>query len=75
MDILERLRGYNPPDRTTLGSRRVAEDIQDAATEIEQLRSLVRAMIENDPEDMAADGVTVLAAWRQRAMEIVDPAN
>ena len=40
-DILERLRGYNPPDRTINVQRQLAIDIQDAAEEIERLRRLV----------------------------------
>ena len=39
MDILERLRGYNPPDRTNDDHRQIAVDIQDAAAEIERLRA------------------------------------
>jgi len=37
-DILERLRGYNPPDRTIDGDRQTAADIAEAASEIERLR-------------------------------------
>ncbi len=38
-DIVERLRGYNPPDRTLDGQRYMAVDIQEAADEIERLRA------------------------------------
>lgn len=38
-----------------------------AAAEIERLRRLVNIMLENDPDDMAADGVTVLMVWRDEA--------
>lgn len=38
-DILDRLRGYNPPDRTEGHSRVIAQDIHDAANEIHRLRS------------------------------------
>lgn len=34
---------------------------------IDWLERLVRTLIENDPDDMAADGVTVLEAWRDDA--------
>jgi hypothetical protein len=37
-DILERLRGYNPPDRTIDEQKQIAIDIQDAIKEIEKLR-------------------------------------
>lgn len=32
-----------------------------------QLLSLVRVLMVNDPHDMAADGVTVLDVWRKTA--------
>lgn len=37
-DILERLQGYNPPDRTVDEQRQIAIDIQDAAAEITRLK-------------------------------------
>ena len=37
-DILERLRGYNSPDRTIDDQRQIAVDIHDAAAEIDKLR-------------------------------------
>jgi hypothetical protein len=44
-DILNRLRGYNPPDRcSTLQQQQIAQDIQEAADEIERLRRLQKAM-------------------------------
>lgn len=39
----------------------------EAATEIERLRELVRCLVENDPNDYAADTVTVLDVWRKDA--------
>lgn len=38
-----------------------------AADEIEKLRRLVQCLIDNDLDDMAADGVTVLDVWRADA--------
>ncbi len=38
-DILDRLRGYNPPDRTIDEQRQIAVDISDAADEIQDLQS------------------------------------
>lgn len=39
----------------------------DLAKECGELRALVQAMINNNPDDMVADGVTVLDAWRKAA--------
>ena len=39
IDILERLRGYNPPDRVLGEHKREATDFYDAATEISDLRA------------------------------------
>jgi hypothetical protein len=39
----------------------------ESVDEIERLRELVRAMLENNPDDMAADGITVLDVWRKEA--------
>lgn len=43
-DILERLRCYNPPDRTVDEQRQIAQDIHDAADEIERLRTALRSL-------------------------------
>lgn len=40
--LLERLRGYNPPDRTVESDRQIATDIQAAANEIERLRAEIK---------------------------------
>lgn len=40
-DILERLDGYNPPDRTVDDQRQIAIDIADAAAEIKRLREVM----------------------------------
>jgi hypothetical protein len=37
------------------------------ADEVERLRELVRCLVENDPNDYAADAVTVLDVWRKDA--------
>lgn len=34
---------------------------------VERLRDLVTCLLENEPDDYAADGVTVLEVWRQAA--------
>lgn len=35
--------------------------------EIARLRWLVQCLLDNEPDDMAADGITVLDAWRKDA--------
>lgn len=45
MDILERLSGYNPPDRVNDEAREIAIDIQDAKNEIERLRKIIRGLL------------------------------
>lgn len=35
------------------------------------LRGIVKAMIENEPNDMAADGVTCLQVWRTEGAAIL----
>jgi hypothetical protein len=44
-----------------LGRELVLED------KIERLRTLIRILLDNDPDDEAADGVTVLQVWRKEA--------
>ena len=38
-DILERLKAYNPPDRTIDSQRQFSVDLRDARSEIEKLRT------------------------------------
>ena len=40
-DIIERLRGYNPPDRAVDSDYQVAKDIHDALEEIQRLNTLL----------------------------------
>jgi hypothetical protein len=44
---------------------------RDLKDENRRLRSLIRTLIENDPDDMAADGVTVLEVWRKEAAQML----
>jgi hypothetical protein len=60
----------------------VADALRDLAAERdalraenEKLRRLVRVLLENDPDDMAADAVTVLDVWRKEAREFFDARN
>lgn len=43
------------------------KDWAEVNAENARLRSLVNCLLLNDPDDMAADGVTVLMEWRQQA--------
>ena len=47
-DVLERLQGYNPPDRTVDVDRQIAQDIADAASEITALRARVAELAATD---------------------------
>jgi ABC-type phosphate transport system auxiliary subunit len=38
-ELIQRLRGYNPPDRTIDEQRQIAVDLREAADEIERLRA------------------------------------
>jgi len=51
---------------------RAAQLLTTQAAEIERLRGLVKSMLENDPDDDAADGVTVLMAWRKEARQALE---
>ena len=39
--------------------------------ELQKLRAIARALIDNDPSDMAADGVTCLEVWRKEARQLL----
>ncbi len=41
----------------------------------EKLQTLVQALLDNDPDDDAADGVTVLDVWRKDARAILAEAR
>lgn len=43
----------------------------EAVQEIERARELINDMIENDPNDYAADAVTVLDVWRKDARDFI----
>jgi hypothetical protein len=58
-----------------MSARRPSPSLQlesQMAAELFELRRLVHALLENDPNDMAADGVTVLDVWRKEARRILD---
>lgn len=45
--------------------------VRKAVAEIERARALINDMIENDPNDYAADAVTVLDVWRKDARDFI----
>ena len=52
-----------------LSAATVERLMREAADEIEWLRNHIRFLIENNPNDDAADTVTVLDVWRKEALE------
>ena len=38
---------------------------------VRRLEGLAKALVENDPSDMAADGITCLDVWRKEATELL----
>lgn len=56
MDILERLRGYNLPDRTIEQDKQLSTDIFDAAAEIEKLRKLLALIASHKGKTLLGDG-------------------
>lgn len=43
----------------------------EAVQEIDRARDLINCMIDNDPNDYAADAVTVLDVWRKDARDFI----
>ena len=73
------------PDEATTLQARVAElegetkkskwihqyEVKEFQARATKLTRLVEILVENDPEDMAADAVTVLDVWRKEARELL----
>ena len=73
------------PDEATALQARVAEleaetkkakwihqyEVKEFQARATKLTRLVEILVENDPEDMAADAVTVLDVWRKEARELL----
>jgi len=73
------------PDEATALQARVAEleaetkkakfihqyEVKELQARANKLTRLVETLVENDPEDMAADAVTVLDVWRKEARELL----
>ena len=70
-DIVVVLRRVHRQLSTGLASIINPKLVADAADEIERLRTLIRVLVENDPNDYAADAVTVLDVWRKDAREVL----
>lgn len=67
--LVAALRDYKQADADgvmVLVSRQACDE---AAAELEWMRDHIRCLIENDPNDDAADAVTVLDVWRKEALE------
>ena len=71
MDIVDKLRRYRPtygwPEERSVIVEPTMNHV--AADEIERLRDLIKVLLYNDPDDIAADAVTVLEVWRKEASE------
>jgi hypothetical protein len=52
---------------TATALRSLAAERDALQARVAELRRLVQCLIDVDPEDMAADGVTVLDVWRKEA--------
>jgi hypothetical protein len=81
-ELLARISDINGPTRRgaiirSLAAERDALRAENARLrpESRKLRRLVRILLENDPDDMAADAVTVLDVWRKEAREFFDARN
>jgi len=46
-------------------------EVKELQARANKLTRLVETLVENDPEDMAADAVTVLDVWRKEARELL----
>lgn len=71
-DIVADLRAYATDWRARAAS---IEPVLRAADEIERMRELVACLLDNDPNDMAADAVTVLDVWRKDAARVLGRAT
>ena len=47
----------------------------EAVQEIDRARDLINCLIENDPNDYAADAVTVLDVWRKDARDFISETD
>jgi len=49
-----------------------ADRLATLEAQFERQKNLLRSIIEADPDDSAADGVTVLDVWREEARALLD---
>ena len=66
-DLVTRLRGYNPPDRTIDQQRQMAQDFADAALSIEQLQARVAELEAEQLTWLASDDLIAQRAERAEA--------
>lgn len=67
-DEIEQLRQFEQARKEQgVEIAKLVNELRDARAENERLRALVQALLDNDPDDDAADGVTVLEVWRKEA--------
>lgn len=50
-----------------------SNEVHRLRAENRRLRELIRALLENNPDDDAADGVSVLDVWRKEARRVLGP--
>jgi hypothetical protein len=69
-DLVRFTLGMKQPehDLTAATIRSLAAEADKLQAENARLRRLVQILIEEDPNDMAADAVTVLDVWRKEAL-------
>lgn len=72
-DEIEQLKADKDVQRSQERNASYEAGITKLETEIKQLRSLVQCLLDEDPNDLAADGgVTVLDVWRKQARTILE---
>jgi hypothetical protein len=67
-DLVKRLRGYNPPDRTVDGQRQIAVDIHEAAARIEALEAALHKI-----DDITIDHTAIGIARKALASAALAP--
>ena len=61
---------YNDPYDGPSPMDELASDYEHLREYCDKLETLILTLIENEPADTAADGVTVLEVWRKEAREL-----
>lgn len=72
--VQDKIDAYHYGDGPSMEAvQELEEEMREAVEENERLRAFVKTLLENDPDDMAADGVTVLDVWRKEVLEAFPP--